>query len=553
MRLKLRKHHKTVLSILLFSLTTVVFATNAGKCGTGQAIQNFIRRGKSITSPELPFSLSTSHFKLWYDTTGVDKIYPEDTDSNGIPDYIERAGEYLEYSWYILIDSLGYREPLPDTLWLPDTADYGGDEKVDVYFIYMGPGLYGMTEPRDSASDSISTKATAYIKIQSDMTRLENYPDDPYAPLKVTCAHEFFHTVQFAYRFPNSTNYSNFIWWMEATAVFNEEFCFDQVNDYYLYLKEFQEYPENPLFVIEAGTVLEYGAVMFPIFLEEFFSTSGARFSGQIIKRIWEVCEYEIPLNATDIVLDEMGTSLNEVYETFTYWRMRTGQHWQPEFFAEGAEYPLPLSDTITTLESDYYDECMLKPLATKFYLLPYSDDENGVLARISSSSEFVSFGLGVITIEISESSPMGEFEIAPPDIFTGVAGRWQYRAIVFSPLIYSAPYPTDITINIQSSDSLAIPLTMENTIGHPFPNPTTGEYVKFPIDIITPTDINVRIFTADGTRIWKYGEHISLPDYLEIQWDCCNENNTSVSPGVYIYFIQTGNKSQMGKIFIAK
>ncbi|MCD6595602.1 T9SS type A sorting domain-containing protein [bacterium] len=537
--------------IVLIGFSNILLGESA-KCGTQQALQNYYTKGRARQSLDLPLSYGTEHFKLWYDTTGNDAVYPTDTDDDGIPDYIEQAGIYLEHAWSIVIDSLGYKQPLPDTLWIPDTADFGGDARLDVYFSNMGSGLYGKTELRASHIDSICNKATAYIEIQSDMTRLESYADNPFPPLKVTCAHEFFHTVQFAYHCPTDAEYSNFIWWMEATAVFNEEFCYDDINDYYLYLKEFQENPQVPLFVKDAGITTEYGGVIFPIFLEEFYSPDSVRFTGYLIERIWELCEYDSPIYAVDNALTELGSSLMEAYENFTYWRMRTDDQWQPEFFSEGANYPLPEMDSVQ-IENEFTDNFTSRPLATKYYLLPYTYDDNGIIANLSSSTRYISSQLEVMRIEISQSSPLGGFDLVELGDTFGIAGRWQYRAIAYASLLYSAPISADFSIWLEADDSLSIPINAQNRIHLPFPNPCDNGTVKFPIDIISPTDVSVHIFTPTGENIWNFTEQLYLPDYLEINWNCTNSSGMKVASGIYIYKIEVGSQTKLGKLFILR
>ena len=544
---------------ILFEISLVIISTilplaiaEPIKCGTQQALQNFFTKGKSQKSPDLPFSYGTEHFKLWYDTTGNDAVYPADTDNNEIPDYIEQAAIYLEQVWDIVVDSLGYRRPLPDTLWLPDTADYGGDARTDVYFVNMGRGLYGETQPRANHFDGISNKATAYIEIQSDMTRLENYADNPFPPLKVTCAHEFFHTVQFAYHCPSDAEYSNFIWWMEATAVFNEEFCYDDINDYYLYLGEFQDNPQVPLFIKDPGITTEYGGVMFPIFLEEFYSSDTVRFTGLLIKRIWELCESETPVDAVDDALAEIGSSLMNAYADFTYWRIRTEDQWRSGYFSEGANYPLPKMDSVQ-IENTFTDDFNIRPLATKYFILPYAYDENGVVASLTSSTQYISSQLEVMRIEISQSSPLGGFDLVELGDTFGIAGRWQYRAIAYAPLLYSAPLSADFSIWLDTEDTSIVPVNKKNEVYHPFPNPCDNGVVKFPIDIISPADVAVHIFTTSGENIWNFDEKISLPDYLEIEWNCTNSAGRKVAAGIYVAQVDVGVKTKFFKLLILR
>ena len=55
--------------------------------------------------------------------------------------------------------------------------------------------------------------------------------------LKVTIAHEFFHTIQYSYFFGNILNEN--IWWLEATATLMEDEVYDSIDDYINYMNNF--------------------------------------------------------------------------------------------------------------------------------------------------------------------------------------------------------------------------------------------------------------------------------------------------------------------------
>lgn len=61
--------------------------------------------------------------------------------------------------------------------------------------------------------------------------------------VKVTIAHEFFHTVQYAYydflNISDDDSFAKQIWWLEATAVLMEDEVYDDINDYVNYLNIF--------------------------------------------------------------------------------------------------------------------------------------------------------------------------------------------------------------------------------------------------------------------------------------------------------------------------
>ncbi len=544
----------SILFCLTMLLSTLVMAESFSKCLTSQAIHDYLSKGERAESPDLPYYYDTEHFRLWYDTSGTDAVFPDDDDDNDIPDYIERAGEYFEYTWHIVIDSLGYREPIPDSMWLSDSMEYGGDTRVDVYFIYMGLGVYGVTIPLESNPDSICMKATAFIEIQSDMTRISDYADNPYPPLMVTCAHEFMHTVQFAYRFPaTDAEYEQSLWWIEATAVFNEEFCFNDVNDYYFYLTEFQEYPEIPLFENDSRVI--YGAAIFPLFIEEFFAPEGIRMTGLLVKTIWELCEYELPVNAVRNFLEDNESSLEQIYSDFTYWRFRTGNYWRQGYFAEGYNYPLPSLDTVELADDTIcqFPIDSVPTFATRFFVLPYSTSDDGVLASLSSSTAGITAELLTSRLELSSLSPDYGYTLTALDDTIGISGRWQYHSIVYAPLVFAAPMTADFSLWIEASDSLSIPMDAVNRILAPYPNPCVNSSIKFPVEIVVPGNVYLQIFTASGEPVWEKKESLDLPQNIEFIWEGKNRSGSEVSPGIYIFYLTAGNQSLKGRILVVR
>ena len=535
--------------LVVLSVAAVSFGAQR-RCGTADAIRRFYSK-EPMSPPDLPFYFDTEHFRIWYDTAGYNQVFPGDADSNGIPDYVDSTGIYLENVWHILIDSVGYRQPLPDTLWAGDSVDFGGDPRVDVYLANTGAGFFGETVPRVANSDGVSLKATAYLEIQSDMRRISDEVTDPYPLLKVTCAHEFFHAVQFAYRFPELSEYSYFVWWMEASAVFDEEFCYDEVNDYYNYLPSFQEAPEVPLFTANYNGSIEYGAVLFPIFVEEYFAPEGVRFTGQCIKRIWELCETEPPVEAVRLFAEEKGSSLEELYGIFSNWRFRTADQWTPGYFAEGQNYPLPACDSVDLSEDNFWGDVSLPPLATHYFVVPYAAESYGILARLSNWTDYAAAGLGVATVGFIPDDPVDSFWVCSAGECVGVPGIWQYRAVGFFPLVYSAPSQASLSISIAKSESLSVPVNAQNEFFPPYPNPACGLPITFSADVRSPGEFVVMVFSSNGQVVWEHRIEIDLPQRVSVEWDCRNKGGKKVAPGVYIYKIFLSGEKFSGRIFI--
>ena len=51
------------------------------------------------------------HFMMHFDWTGRDSVPSTDISDNGIPDFVDSAGVYLEKAWDVEINQLGFRPP----------------------------------------------------------------------------------------------------------------------------------------------------------------------------------------------------------------------------------------------------------------------------------------------------------------------------------------------------------------------------------------------------------------------------------------------------------
>lgn len=191
------------------------------KCGTPALIEA-MRMGKARVLAEDPQTTAThahlspsGKFRLNYDIAGANAVPAADLNADGIPDYIERAGEYADESWRVLVDSLGFADPV-----LP-----GSPYRID--FVNLGDGFYGETRPLSS---------TTFIRVHPTFIGFPENDDpdgDQLGSLKVTIAHELKHAIQYATsRWQGETGGVN---WVEMDATMTEEVVYPQVNDYVLY------------------------------------------------------------------------------------------------------------------------------------------------------------------------------------------------------------------------------------------------------------------------------------------------------------------------------
>lgn len=270
--------------------------------------------------PDLTDTLGTENFIIHYDITGFNSVPTLDINPiNGIPDYVDSVALICEYVWHFETDTLGFIEPISD-------GSAGGDDRYDIYLVNIGgQGYYGITYPEIIQPGNRTW--SSYIKIDNDYAEFGDlgYNTEPMKAVKVTVAHEFFHSIHFsldAYEAEGERN-----WWYEVSAVWMEDVVFDDVNDYRYYLKYFFHYPWYTLesFSYSAADPVRYmhpyAACIWGRFLEE-------RFDRDVMRKIWVQCGvvpgYNV-LDATDQILaHDYGSSLEEAFQEFTVWNYFT-------------------------------------------------------------------------------------------------------------------------------------------------------------------------------------------------------------------------------------
>jgi hypothetical protein len=168
--------------------------------------------------------------------------------SNGIPDYIDEVAWALDSSWSLHVDRHGFIAPLAYT-----TSRYPS-ERYKVVITELGASDYGYTYPMGKRTDSIRGYMSLFQirnhwngSIWSDL----GYQERPADGIRVTCAHELFHSVQYAmtWNTPGGDDLDDFpLDFIEGTAVLMEEIAFDYINDYLQYAAAFFSNPRMSFF-----------------------------------------------------------------------------------------------------------------------------------------------------------------------------------------------------------------------------------------------------------------------------------------------------------------
>ncbi len=232
-------------------------------------------------------------FRIHYTTEGDDAVPAADDNGNSIPDYVENFAGILDHVWDKEINEMGYDAP-------PSDGVEGGDCLLDVYLADLG--AYGFTQIDDGMPAS-----TVYMILENDYAGF--FPSGQEGSMKVTAAHEFFHTIQFQI----TENIALNGWWMEASATWMEDHVYPEVNDYVNYIRTFLAYPHVPLnfYSVDSLILFPYGVTLWAKHLTE-------KYGSKIVHDVWKkIKNGESALSGIENTLIERGSSLEEELKEF--------------------------------------------------------------------------------------------------------------------------------------------------------------------------------------------------------------------------------------------
>jgi hypothetical protein len=172
---------------------------------------------------------------------------------NGTPDYIDETAWALDSAWHMEIDRFGFPPPYP----YKDSLRSSDKYKVLVQ-LPEESGVYGVTL-FDQRMDTNSF--SSFITIRNEWSGFDTeplkYDIDPTPAIHVTCAHEFFHAIQYGMTWDmksiggtkDPTSLDDFpLTWTEGCGAFMEELAFPEIDDYIQYALPYFFDPETASF-----------------------------------------------------------------------------------------------------------------------------------------------------------------------------------------------------------------------------------------------------------------------------------------------------------------
>jgi hypothetical protein len=514
----------------------------AVKCGTPEALRAYMAR-KIVATAELDpdlarlveiFSRSeyipdsmTSHispsgrFKVHYASEGYHSPDPTDADMNGVPDYVDSTGVYLDYAWALEIETLGYPEPKSD-------AGVGGEE-VDVYLKEFGSGGYGLTYPEQTHNGS----SASYMVIDNDFSESQ-YATFGYDALRVTTAHEFFHVIHYT-----MITDMGLLWWMEQSAVWMEERAWNDVNDYIAYLHLF--FMDNTTSLDSSFGYFMYGAGVWPCYLSK-------RHGEDIIRDTW-LNMAQSGTHTVGAMDDVIPGGLAEAFHEFAVWNYFTGDRANVHDFHSDADLfnREVIFDAVAKI-SPGDDAFSTNHLTSRYVDIRFVGDWGADDAvDISIDTNPWEAFLGSLILYDSPS----DYRIIRIDgDFSHISlGRtWTSAALVLSCTETSGTgFPISFSAAVSPGTFAAMDTPGAFKLDAPYPNPFNPA-TTIAFTLAEPGHATVRIYNAAGQQVTKLLDERLSAGEKRLMWKPGN-----LAAGQYIVAIDTPAGRETAKLLYCK
>lgn len=507
------------------------------RCGfsdrTTPDIRGKIAEGVQQLRPTLPlfYDSPTGRFRVHYTTNGPDAVPADDAAMDGIPDYVEECIEALELAWRLEVDTLGYLAP-------PGDRGAGGSDALDVYLRNLskaGPGgssYYGLTSLDVKVASTPTEKFTSWIELDNDFSESDrdargnvSFATFGIDALRVTCAHEFHHTIQsgrYGVARMNRSLYELTSTWMEIRA-------WPAIRDWAAYTARLLETPEAwPLSGESANTGYIWG----------WFGNALSSAHPNILRTMWELIATDMPTTTALVeACKTHSTTLGTIFCSSLQWLYRTG--------SRGAGNPLlPAAELLPEIRF-FSDRPVEAPTTTEIgRLIGFEVRAVRLFVPSSSSRPPVSVGVMVCDADEAEYAKQG----------SGPDGRYRIE-------LTNAPSGSDMRIDgtqwglrVESAYCSHVEGAQTVSLSGPYPQPLSLQQTRRVYIPMTNEPIGTRItlslLTLGGGALQSYSATVVLDDdRIVAPFDLEGD----LPPGTYLVRSESSYSTMLHKVILQR
>ncbi len=453
-------------------------------------------------------------FRVHYDTIGVHAI------KYSVTELIKAIDSSYEYE----VNYLKFPPP-------PDDKGAGGDNLYDIYIQDVYP-LYGYTELETNLG---AEKYSSYIVIDNNFQESVYYTKGIDAA-RVTAAHELHHAIQLGnYIFRPSD-----IYFYELTSTSMEEFVYDSINDYYAYIPSFFSNPSK-VFSNYNG----YSQAIWNIFLQKEFGNS-------ILVKQWENMRSYPALLSIKKSIEDAGSTFRNEFSKFYLYNYFTKHRANPDkYYKEGANYPL----VRVSYTTDFRPPVKVitgssQPCAAQYFQVVDS------ISSVSGKKDTITLIIvnsNVDSALVWSTTPKTSSFVYRITNSTNDPSFKRISNALFGRLEVSdlQNWKDHSIIN----DTLSINPIANNYNSMAYPMPFYYSKHKI-LKIPSPRDFGsaaqVNIYSSAMELVFSDKKMVqAFDDKLVFTWNGLDNNNSTLSTGIYFYVISDDSNTFSGKIVI--
>lgn len=483
------------------------------------------------------------HFKIHYTTDGYDAVDSTSTHVHGVPDYVWETAKTAEYSYRILVDTLGFQPPPIDNYEEPE---------ADIYIQNYVGSAYAYTYPEAAILETTNQPYdyTSYMTIDNDYKE-NGYNSKGLDGLHVTVAHEFFHMVQLGYNWWESNGLTGVsssngdAYFLEWCSVWFEERAYPEVNDYWAYLNDFFYRPTASIWANNYW----YCLGPFVRFILDKYDPSE---NEHLLSEIWENIKTKYAFQSLTDVIAESGGNLATLYNDFMRACYYTGSRYDKDFAVspDAVFFPeLMIADINSgVLEDVLQFDVTVKPFASQPFMISF---ENNQYVGLETESTKKNVFIGSYLIDKPASADIHRNFRTNTDVFVGET-RYNDQLMIF---LTNSSKDSSYSLNLQvnKTDTLNISSKILSLYANPFSwqqqKPLT---IEFQLGHF-PNKLSVNIFNLRGQQV--YQRLLNANDYIlgvnDIRIPPQEIQSKNISSGIYILQIATDKKKIMKKFTV--
>lgn len=488
---------------------------------TISAIESMTSARSSASSET--YTSPSGHFNIHYETSGEHAVPSEGSDDNGIPNYVEHVASSADSSYRHQVQNLGYTDPIP---------------QGQTYDIFIRNLEYYYGETRSDGN-------TTYIRIENDFAEgfpPNDHPDgDQIGAIYATVAHEFKHAIQYEVNNWGGETGN----WLEMDATLMEEVVYDNVNDYYNYIKTEESIFNSPQSSFYPGS---YYHVTWALFFEEKY---GSNFWPQV----WEIIKENPTITMVDALAQQLGgtDAFRRAYAESQLWHYASGpENSSSNYgFEESHNYPTPRADTTKELFTKTFSiprpspRSIVNGFSAHYYKIPVSANINGdIMVEVTSSGKKKE--LGVIAYYQDGTVGSSTDLIAENESSFKMSNlNWDHiekLGLVLTNSNTTSSGDDDETIVSVGTDNYDIV-----ELNHNYPNPFNPQTrIRFTVD--EPSHVELNVYDSAGRLVTTLVDEELPPGLYEPIFDGSN-----LASGVYFYQLVTDQQTHTQQMTLIK